>query len=494
MEKLEYAVLENGKKLPYIVRPDPPHGGMKHTYFAPDKSYVVQFFNDPRMAEDRALHERLQAIIGRYNPTISEEEGGAKGNSPQLAEYFSKRFCWPKEIVKYPEFGIVCPTYPSNYFFDANSSLVLNLKGKDKKSNWFTSKNRQYLEKYELGDFKRILEMSILLARSVRRLHQAGLAHSDLSNNNVLIDPKSGSCVIIDIDSLVVPGIFPPEVVGTRGYMAPEVVASYGLPYGHPDRKSPSASTDLHALAVLLYEYLFCRHPLLGPKVYCVDSAQKDDFFALGSKAVFIENPVDTSNRPQSLDYTIQSLGPVLEKLFLRAFVDGLHSPQDRPTAIEWERGLVQTLDLLHSCSNTACEKKWFVLYDLDHTPVCPFCGRPVKNEEIVRIHIKKQVKGRPGHWLNIRELNAIQNTPIYKWHIFSNHYADEKADNTVQATISKENGNWIFLNRAIHTLVSPMGVIVPIGNTFVLKNNTAFRTCQQENGTLFELYIKEIK
>ena len=32
-------------------------------------------------------------------------------------------------------------------------------------------------------------------------MHQAGLAHSDLSCNNVLVDPTTGSCVVIDIDA-----------------------------------------------------------------------------------------------------------------------------------------------------------------------------------------------------------------------------------------------------------------------------------------------------
>ena len=53
-----------------------------------------------------------------------------------------------------------------------------------------------------------------------------------LSNNNVLISPKDGNCIIIDIDSLVVPNMFPPEVIGTRGYIAPEVLATLSLENG----------------------------------------------------------------------------------------------------------------------------------------------------------------------------------------------------------------------------------------------------------------------
>ena len=55
-------------------------------------------------------------------------------------------------------------------------------------------------------------------------MHQAGLAHSDLSCKNILIDPKTADCVVIDVDSLVIPNVYPPEVMGTRGYIAPEVL------------------------------------------------------------------------------------------------------------------------------------------------------------------------------------------------------------------------------------------------------------------------------
>ena len=54
----------------------------------------------------------------------------------------------------------------------------------------------------------------------------------------LLIDPKGGDACVIDIDSLVVPGLAPPTVLGTPGYIAPEVVAG---------KKLPSIETDQHA-------------------------------------------------------------------------------------------------------------------------------------------------------------------------------------------------------------------------------------------------------
>lgn len=492
MKRIAEAELSDGSKLQYVEKDNPPRGGMKYTYFTPDKTKVIQFFNDPEDANSHEMRERISAILGKYNPTLPEAKGGAIGNTEKTASYFLDKFCWPTAVVVKPEFGIVCPAYPAKFFFSETSSPVLELKGKDKKSNWFTTRNRRYLANSELGDFRSMLQMSISLARSIRRLHQAGLAHSDLSNNNVLIDPQTGSCVVIDIDSLVVPGLFPPEVAGTRGYIAPEVLETMEYAYGDPRRITPSIYTDTHALAVLIYEYLFLRHPLVGPKIYSRESAEKDDFLAFGPMATFIENPNDTSNRPPNLNFTIKDTGPILEKLFLRAFVDGLHDPNKRPTAMEWEKGLVRTWDLLHQCKNPSCGANWFVLSDKTW-PICPYCGRKVNDTEIVRLNQKCEVRGRSGQWMSVGEIDVYDGMPLFKWHIFSNVFPDEKADRTLQAYVCKHNGQWLFVNQNIRGMHSPSGNIVPPGQAVMLKDGTVFRASDGDRGVLIEVSINKV-
>lgn len=118
------------------------------------------------------------------------------------------------------------------------------------------------------------LHMCLKLARAVRRLHAAGLAHSDLSYKNVLVDPISGNSCIIDADELVVPGKYDAGVLGTPDFIAPEVMETKGLKIGDPNKKLPSIATDRHALAVLIYMYLLNRHPLRGGKVWDIDPAK----------------------------------------------------------------------------------------------------------------------------------------------------------------------------------------------------------------------------
>lgn len=483
------AILSDGTKLPYVVNDDPPRGGMKYTYFAPDKSYVVQFFNNPAEIAKTNIKSRLEAIIGKYNPTRAAQDGGAQGNTQQTAKYFASKFCWPTAIIKSPEFGIVCPTYPGNFFFSDTSSAKLPLNGRDKKSNWFTSKNRKYLDPSELGDFRSMLQIAIILARSIRRMHQAGLSHSDLSCNNVLIDPRSGTCIIIDIDSLVVPGLFPPEVAGTPKYIAPEVLETTSLSFNDKAKKLPCAYTDLHAMAVLIYEYFFMRHPLSGPKVFSKASAEEDDFLGFGSKALFIENPHDTSNRPKDLKLTIKDFGSSLEKLFLRAFVDGLHNPNARPAAMEWEKALTQAWDLLQPCTNPKCSAKWFILHD-PCKPVCPFCGHKVNNHDFIRLQLKSNLRGNSAQWRPAQEINVYDGLPLFEWHIFPNIYPDEKANRDLMAYVRKVNNQWLLINHSVQGMKSPGGNLVPSGQAILLNNGAVFLASDSHRGG----YLVEVK
>lgn len=490
MSDIVNAALSDGTQVPYVRTSNPPTGGMKHTFFAPDRSYVIQFFNDSQLAsKDRTLRDRLEAIIGKYNPTVSADKGGAAGNTEQTAEYFKKMYCWPLAVVEAPEFGIMCPTYPPDFFFGENASIMPNLDivGKDKRSSWFTSpKLRKYLAETEKGNFQLMLRLSLQLARALRRMHSAGLAHADLSSNNVLIDPSRGQCVLIDIDSLVVPKMYAPEVIGTRGYIAPEVLETMELDKNDPDRKLPCIATDLHSMAVLIYEYLMLRHPLLGPKVYSTESTEKDDYLALGPMATFIEDPHDTSNRPDDLDVTIDALGPGLKGLFLRAFVDGLHDASKRPTAAEWERELDKAWDLLQHCPNPSCRAQWFVMSGTQDG-TCPFCGHDVPEEDRLQLSLRRSA-GKQGQWRNDKVLTLYDGTPIFRWHVYSNELPNERADRTRQGYVRHLDGQWLFVNEQITGMRDADGRPVPRQHQVELKPGMQFLMSDGPNARLAEV------
>ncbi|MEI7775910.1 MAG: lipopolysaccharide kinase InaA family protein, partial [Verrucomicrobiota bacterium] len=303
-------------------------GGMKDVYFAPDKSYVVAWF---RKRQDHNSIERLKNIVGPYRDRILNQDGG---------EYWNNLYCWPTKIVQDKDrTGIVAPTYEKKFFFEfgsKNNDTLLGIRGKEKEGKWFASANHQqkHLDPQERGNWLMYLRISIEISRSARRMHAAGLAHSDLSYKNVLVDPRSGSACMIDIDGLVVPGKFPPDVLGTPDFIAPEVLRTLKLPLTHKGRSLPCRETDHHALAVLIYMYLLYRHPLRGGKTHDMMDPQRDEELLMGERSLFIEHPTDMSNRPNLKDVKPSSLpyantakmpytlaGPYLKEMFDRAFI-----------------------------------------------------------------------------------------------------------------------------------------------------------------------------
>jgi hypothetical protein len=367
---------------------------------------------------------------------------------------------------------MVCPTCRPNFLFSEGP-----FKGKQKDADLFVlEKPRRMLTDKDRGTWINYFQICILLARAVRRLHQAGLAHADLSPHNILIDPPGGGCMIfIDIDALVVPGICNPQVMGTPGYLAPELFQSLTLPINDPRRKNPTSITDAHALAVLIYQLLLLRHPLHGPKVHGAPTADEEDRLAMGEKALFIEDPNDTSNQPKDLKIPYEILGPLLSPLVRRAFVGGLHNPALRPTAMEWERALCWCWDLKADCANHRCTAKGFIFNRAN--PICSFCGERLSGT-IPILKLRAQ-----GQGCGTREVVVQHNLQLFEWHALDNKSPDEGANRKRLAYCAFHEGQWLLVNEGLTTLTSPAGNRVPIGQALALTHGAVFRFSTDPHG-----------
>ena len=94
---------------------------------------------------------------------------------------------------------------------------------------------------------------------------------------------------------------------------------------------------------------------------------------------------------------------------------DGLHNPMQRPTAEEWEIGLLKTTDLMQKCHNVSCEQKWYV-FDNTNTPKCPFCGTAHKGTlPILDLYyqFKESVWKPENHRLMVYDNNTFVNVPL---------------------------------------------------------------------------------
>lgn len=468
-------------------------GGMKDAHWAVDKQRVVLLFKE---RQDAAARERLQMITGKYRDGIFQQAGG---------DYWANLFCWPTAMLEHDgRLGIVAPVYAGNFFFEHGSRNgdALGIKGREKDGKWFASANHRArsLDPLELGDWLNHLKVCLKIARAVRRMHSAGLAHSDLSYRNVLVDPAGGNACLIDVDGLVVPGKFPPDVVGTPDFIAPEVVATNHLPRNDPHRKLPRRETDLHALAVLIYMYLLYRHPLRGGKVHDINDDQRDESLTMGERALFVEHPSDTSNRikissvrPSELPWAdtsklpYQITGPYLSALFLQAFVGGLHEPALRPSANDWETAIVKTVDLIQPCANPKCDQKWFV-FDNSTKPKCPFCGTAFTSKlPVLNLYSARQQGAyRPDN----HRLMVWTGQSLFRWHTNTRVSPNERLIDSDKRRVGYfvlHKDQWWLVNEGLPDLMDAgTKAAVLIGCKIELRDGLQLLTDKGEGGRLF--------
>jgi len=468
-------------------------GGMKDAHWTPDRSRVVLLF---KQKQDPASRERLQMITSKYRDNIFNQAGG---------DYWKHLFCWPTAMLEHEgRLGIVTPVYSKTFFFEHGSCNGDNLaiKGKEKEGKWFASASHRarFLDPRELGDWLKHLQICLKISRAVRRMHSAGLAHSDLSYRNVLIDPSTGGACLIDIDGLVVPGKFPPDVVGTPDFIAPEVVKTGHLDRLDPQRKLPQRETDVHALAVLIYLYLLYRHPLRGGKVHDVNDEQRDESLTMGERALFVEHPTDLSNRIKAasakpselpwadtsrLPYTVT--GPYLSALFRRAFVDGLHEPALRPSANEWETALVKTVDLIQPCANSLCQQKWFV-FDNTTRPQCPFCNTLFTHKlPVLNLYSSRRTGNfRPDN----HRLMVWTGQSLFRWHTNSLVAPNERLGDAERQRVGYfvfHNNEWWLVNEKLLDLAdAATKAPVPVGSKVRLADGVQLLMERADGGRLF--------
>lgn len=497
-----YSIINQSKTYQFVDNGDPMRGGMKDVYFSPDKSYVVAIFRDK---QDFNSIERLKKIATVYFDNFFNREGG---------EYYKSIYAWPTDVIeKDDKVGVIVPTYSKNFFFSKGYQDFPILKGKEKEGKWFASakfrvKNAKLkLDASELGNWLSYFQVCVNISRGVKRLHAAGLAHSDLSYKNVLIDPVTKSASIIDIDGLVVPGLFPPDVIGTADFIAPEVIATKHLDVKDPARNLPNRLTDLHALAVLIYMYLFYRHPLRGGNYFGNMESDQEEDLLMGEKALFIEHPTDDSNRNfkreygdnlknyepwtdlNAIPYTIA--GPYLKELFDQAFIKGLHAPRERPPADMWEQALIKTDDLKLRCSNNSCDQQWFI-FDNSKITKCPFC-KTQYNSTIPVLDFFYQFTD--GVWKpENHRLVVYNNTTLHHWHANKNIIRNERISlmhRKRQGYFAFHNNEWLLVNESLHSLKDiTEDKLVPIGKSVILTEGKKLLLTNEPGGRLVTVTI----
>lgn len=342
--------------------------------------WFVKLYHSPAPGQQQALRHILTDFNGTRDP------------DPKKAAYWNKIFLWPRHIVELPRLGVACDPIP---------------EGMQPLSQILATTHSSQVPKAARAWQNRLL-IAWRLAHAVERMHKIGLAHSDLSPNNIVADPADGRIRIIDLDGLVVGGFVPPSVVGTPGYIAPELLDTPGA--------QPSVLSDRHALAVLLFQLLLFRHPLRGPYTFGLPEEEAEEIRArqLGRHGLYIAHPDDARNRPDTHFHEPSLLGKALAKLFQRAFVEGLRQPSARPAGTEWSIALGRLIYSLHPCRNRACPGK--------HYPIpigelrCPWCGKSGGSGFPVLFFYQEDARGDVHPRADDR-LPAYPGKTLHLWH-----------------------------------------------------------------------------
>lgn len=223
------------------------------------------------------------------------------------------------------------------------------------------------------SSFEAELSAAINLANAFRALHRQGLAYQDLNDGGFYIDVETGDLKVCDCDNIAPSGDSRCKIVlGTYGYMAPEIVDD-------PKNNLPNMDTDKHSLAVLLFMLFMGGKPFDGKLLagQMIDVSAQSRFYGRG--AVFVYHPSDPSNRPiEGHHVNVISLWPefppAIQKLFTSCFVEGVVTPTKRPTENKWIQALNSMRAGLITC---ACGDTEDIITDANIVGgryVCPRC------------------------------------------------------------------------------------------------------------------------
>ena len=198
-----------------------------------------------------------------------------------------------------------------------------------------------------------VLRASFFLAEAFHDLHLQGLCYKDISLLNLFLNPASGQILICDNDNVAVDGRDPGSVLGTPGFMAPEVLLG---------QARPGANSDLFSLAVLIFRLLTRHDPLLGRMelaIRCLDEPARRRLY--GEDPVFIFDPEDSRNRPDPQDHSAALITwPIypapLQSLFLQTFGVGMKAPNRRALTGQWKQVLARCLDQRRLCPHCGQE------------------------------------------------------------------------------------------------------------------------------------------
>ena len=335
-----------------------------------DDRRVAKIYHAGRVTPD--LHTKLRVMLDQ-RPNDARTTGGARGAPPSGIRTSSphRSIAWVDGLVFADRSatdlrGFTMPFVDTDEFRQAHAYYDVS------------DRTRMFG-----GDFtwRHLLFAAHNLASAVAAVHAAGHRVGDLRETNLLVAP-SALVTLIDCDSFQIRDrrtqrVYPTRVA-TGDYLPPEL---HGIDFGkqHPDRYH----ADLFGLAVLVFRFL-----MLGVHPYQARGPGVDDAPTTEAKirrGVFAFPGRIKGAEPPEYAPPWNVLPGSVQRLFIRAFVDGHVSPDERPVASDWVRTLADEGKKLKTCSANA---NHLFAHSSRSCPWCrlptdPFPGRLVAGRQI---------------------------------------------------------------------------------------------------------------
>lgn len=318
-------------------------------------------------------------------------------------------FVWPLDITDYYDgtFGYVMELIPGNYV-EVDDLLLNNVR---------------------FSSYRRVIDACINTVNSFRFLHNKGYSYQDINTGNLLIDSRTGKVLICDNDN-VAPNNVSTGVLGTLGFMAPEII----------NGRLPNEVSDLYSLSVLIFLLLFRIHPLEGKRSLGSMLTDEEKLRLYATDALFVFDGNDSSNCLDASDpkhawaLDLWKSFPSHFKEFLcRAFSQDSLKRAKRPIEAEWLNELTKLRSETLVCSNCGNE----LFYDRSLPMRCDCCGTSLVPRMV--LCFGKNLRHVDEHSHYLIELPVAYDTRLYKTQLRTCHI--KEAPN-VEALVVREHGN----------------------------------------------------
>lgn len=351
-------VLINGK--PYTLGKQLGHGVQGNVFdMVENEKFVIKVINTNTMSKDdiNLARRRLEWL----NDTIAKTD-------------LRHRLTLPKSLLD-NQLGYVMLKAKEH----DNLYKYIQINSEDSKT-WLK-------ENYSL---KKRYQIITLLFQALRDIHINGLVFTDLSPNNVMFHKSKTQIVFIDTDNLRKRTEKYLSVLGTPGYMAPEIYHNADKSIIEKGKISKSVfsksgiispDSDIYSAAIIAFQLLTLQHPFIGDYIEDGEPDLEESAYRGETEYIFKEG---TNNSSTSLlcPYFDSLTTPGIRRLFERTFVLGKYNPKLRPTDVEFIDEFQKALDLVITCPTCGFDNLEF--YEKDYS--CSMCNSIINKHMTLKL------------------------------------------------------------------------------------------------------------